>query len=219
MTYLNKPDTFYSLRVRHMTDHMSLACLLSTLLWAVCQPLLPLWWKVRVLILLQTAKVNVGVWRIFCFLLLLLLKVGSQRWCKVGRNWKREQWRQGHGIWCGSMWWCRKVSVELNGFFSAEYSQRDESVQSNWVANQCDNGVVCEGVGYYWHVMLTKRQVERVYQARPIHHDQVHMAWGCGNKAQLRKMKVKGTGTQGCLLQSPWAVGCLSLRRAPASVL
>ena len=41
MTYLIKPDTLYGPEVCHVTDHMPLVRLLSTLLRAVCRPLLP----------------------------------------------------------------------------------------------------------------------------------------------------------------------------------
>ena len=53
MTYLINPDTRHRLGYCHMTDHVSLACLLSVSLWASCLPLLPkhvFWWgKVQLL--------------------------------------------------------------------------------------------------------------------------------------------------------------------------
>ena len=60
MTYLIKPDTFYVLEVCHVTDHVSLACLPSILLRAVCRPLLPgcEFWCGRVLLLTRQAKPN-----------------------------------------------------------------------------------------------------------------------------------------------------------------
>ena len=62
--------------------------------------------------------------------------------------------------------------------------------------------MVYKGARYNQCIMLTERQVERVYQVRPIHRDRVHTVQGCGDKAQLRNVKMKGIGTQGCLLQS-----------------
>ena len=49
-----------SLTVHHVTDHVSLACLPSTLLQAVCRPLLPgcKFWCGRVLLLTRQAKPN-----------------------------------------------------------------------------------------------------------------------------------------------------------------
>ena len=41
MTYLIKLDASTAPKVRHVTDHVSLVRLLSTLLQAVCRPLLP----------------------------------------------------------------------------------------------------------------------------------------------------------------------------------
>ena len=99
MTYLIKLDTFYGSEVCHVTYHMSLVHLLSTLLQAVCRPLLPgcEFWCGRVQLLTRQAKLNsfsaVSPWSTSCEGCFLTFFV--MFWCA---------WKHWQGCWDTSQW-------------------------------------------------------------------------------------------------------------------
>jgi hypothetical protein len=77
--------------------------------------------------------------------------------------------------------------------------------------NQFDKTGVDNSARVQWLHHAKPKVKSKCLSARPIHCDRLYTVRGCSDKDKSRNGDdMNSTGTQGCLLQSPQPVGCLS---------